>query len=125
MIAVLARDEAGNQAKRGKRQKYVSFTPEYRAAIGRYAAVACSLCNSQSLELQSGLYIAIRNCLKPDLRQLSGEKSGSAKIRPAGLVPPPMGQNKLNYTVTRDKNFLEKLTTSRDGPVKGTETRKG
>ena len=59
--------EAGNQAKRGKKRKYNAFTPEDRAAIGRYAAengnaaavkefngvgghVACPLGNSQSLE---------------------------------------------------------------------------
>ena len=39
VTTALEREEAGNQAKRGKKQKYnASFTPEDRAAIGRYAA---------------------------------------------------------------------------------------
>ena len=39
VTAALEREEAGNQAKQGKKRKYnASFTPEDRAAIGRYAA---------------------------------------------------------------------------------------
>ena len=39
VTAALEREGAGNQAKRGKKRKYnASFTPEDRAAIGRYAA---------------------------------------------------------------------------------------
>ena len=88
VTAALEREEAGNQAKRGKKRKYnASFTPEDRAAIGRYAAengnaaakiegVACPLGNSQSLKSQSGLYSAIRNRLttqsKPGLRYIDG-----------------------------------------------------
>ena len=92
VTAALEREEAGKQAKQSKKQKYMynaSFTPEDRAAIGRYAAengnvaasqatplakiegVACPLGNSQSLESQSDLYSAIRNRLttqsQPDL----------------------------------------------------------
>ena len=38
VTAALEREEAGNQAKRGKKRKYNAFTPEDRAAIGRYTA---------------------------------------------------------------------------------------
>ena len=39
VIAALEREKVGNQAKRGKKRKYnASFTPEDRAATGRYAA---------------------------------------------------------------------------------------
>ena len=87
VTAALEREEAGNQAKQGKKLKYnASFTPEDCAAIGRYEAengnaaeplakiegVACPLGNSQSFESQSGLYTTIRNRLtthsKPNLQ---------------------------------------------------------
>ena len=77
VTAALEREEAGNQAKQGKKRKYnASYVPEDYAAIGRYAAkiegVACPLGNLQSLKSQSGLYSAICNRLttqsKPDIR---------------------------------------------------------
>ena len=51
VTTAIKRAMAGNQAKRGRRRKYdASLKLDYRAAIRQYAAVACPLGSSQSLD---------------------------------------------------------------------------